>query len=257
MIKKEGKSAAAKAKADIGAKAPRKQKIQKFGHGKKYLDAIKKVDRDNLYTVDEALALAKETSITKFDATIELHMQMGVDPKKADQNIRGTVNLPAGTGRDQKVLVLAEDDDAKKALAAGADFAGLEDMIEKISGGWMGFDVVIATPTVMPKVGKLGQTLGTKGKMPNPKSGTVTTDVEKTVKEFKAGKVEFRLDKDAIMHIGFGKVSFSETDIKANFDALMGAVKAAKPSSVKGIYIQKVTIASTMGPGIKIDIQSI
>ena len=168
MIKKDKNSAV---QQNIGAKAPRKQKIQKFGRGKKDLDAIKKVDRENLYTVDEALALVKETSITKFDATIELHMQMGVDPKKADQNIRGTVNLPAGTGRDQKVLVLAEDDDAKKVLAAGADFAGLEDMIEKIAGGWMGFDVVIATPTVMPKVGKLGQTLGTRARCQIPSMG--------------------------------------------------------------------------------------
>ena len=241
----------------VSEKKPKKEKIQKFGHGKKYLDAIAKVDRENFYGVDEALKLVQETSITKFDATVELHMQMGVDPKKADQNIRGTVNLPAGTGRVQRVLVLAEDETAKKALAAGADFAGLEDMIEKISGGWMGFDVVITTPTVMPKVGKLGQTLGTKGMMPNPKSGTVTADIEKTVKEFKAGKIEFRLDKDAIMHLGFGKVSFSEVDLKSNFTALLNAVKSAKPSTTKGIYIKKATIASTMGPGIKLDVSSL
>jgi large subunit ribosomal protein L1 len=245
---------AGKKKAEGETKKP---KVQKFGHGKKYLDAIKKVDRDNLYSLDEALSLVKETSTTKFDATVELHMQMGVDPKKADQNIRGTVNLPAGTGRVQRVLVLAEDDDAKKAMAAGADFAGLDEMIEKISKGWMDFDVVIATPAVMPKVGKLGQTLGTKGMMPNPKSGTVTAEIEKTVKEFKAGKVEFRVDKDAIMHIGFGKVSFPETDLKTNFNALLNAVKSAKPTTAKGIYMRKATIASTMGPGIKLDIGSL
>lgn len=229
----------------------------KQGHGKKYLEAIKQVDRDKFYHIDEALKLAKATSTTKFDATVELHMHMGVDPKKADQNLRGTVNLPAGTGRVQKVLVLAEDADAKKALAAGADFAGLEDMITKIADGWLDFDIVIATPAVMPKVGKLGQTLGTKGMMPNPKSGTVTGDVEKAVKEFKKGKVEFRLDKDAIMHIGFGKVSFPEADLKANFVALLDAVKAVKPASAKGAYITKATLASTMGPGVKIDLQSI
>jgi len=245
---------AGKKKTEGEAKKP---KVQKFGHGKKYLDAIKKIDRDNLYTVDEALNLVKETSTVKFDATVELHMQMGVDPKKADQNIRGTVNLPAGTGRVQRVLVLAEDETAKKALAAGADFAGLEEMIEKIAKGWMDFDVVIATPAVMPKVGKLGQTLGTKGMMPNPQSGTVTADVEKAVKEFKAGKVEFRVDKDAIMHLGFGKVSFEPKDLKANLNALMSTVKAAKPATAKGIYIRKATIASTMGPGIKLDINSL
>ncbi|MDD5606094.1 MAG: 50S ribosomal protein L1 [Patescibacteria group bacterium] len=245
---------AGKKKAEGEAKKP---KVQKFGHGKKYLDALGKVDRDKFYAVDEALKLVQETSPVKFDATVELHMQMGVDPKKADQNIRGTVNMPAGIGREQKVLVLAEDGDAKKALAAGADFAGLDDMIEKISKGWMDFDVVIATPAVMPKVGKLGQTLGTKGMMPNPKSGTVTADVEKTVKEFKKGKVEFRLDKDAIVHIGFGKVSFKPEDLKANFVALLEAIKAAKPSSAKGTYIKRLTLASTMGPGVKVDISSI
>ncbi|RLC37468.1 50S ribosomal protein L1 [candidate division Kazan bacterium] len=225
--------------------------------GRKYAEAVAKVDKKKLYSVDEALKLVRETSPVKFDATVELHVQMGLDPKQADQNIRGTVNMPAGTGKVQKVLVIAGEADAQKAAAAGADFVGLDDIIEKIEKGWMDFDVVIATPDVMPKVGKLGQTLGTKGMMPNPKSGTITKDIEKVVKEFKAGKIEFRLDKDAIIHLGLGKVSFKLEDLKDNFNALMAAIKTAKPASAKGTYIKRITLTSTMGPGVNVDVTSI
>jgi len=225
--------------------------------GKKYADIATKIDKEKLYKADEALKLVQETSTVNFDATVELHIQMGLDPKQANQNIRGTVSLPAGTGKNQRVLVIADTADAKKATAAGADFAGLEDIIEKIEKGWIDFDVVIATPDVMPKVGKLGQTLGTKGMMPNPKSGTVTKDIEKAVKEFKAGKIEFRLDKDAIIHLGIGKVSFKTDDLNTNFEAVMTAIKSVKPTGAKGTYIKKITLTSSMGPGVKVDITSI
>src|SRR3989344_830247 len=240
-----------KATEDIGAK--KKVAPRKFGHGKKYLAVLPKVDKNKFYPAIEAIQLVKETSPVKFDATVELHMQMGLDPKKSEQNIRSTVTLPAGTGKTLKILVLAEAGDAEKAKKAGADFAGLEDMIEKISKGWLGFDVVIATPAVMPQIGKLGQTLGTKGLMPNPKAGTVTTDVAKAVEEFKKGKVEFRLDKDAIIHMGIGKVSFTAENLLANLNIILGAVRAAKPGSSKGTYIKRLSLASTMGPGVKID----
>jgi len=232
-------------------------RVQKFGRGKKYNELVKMVDKEKLYTADEALNLAKESSPAKFDATVEMHMQMGLDPKKPEQNIRGTVILPAGSGKTRKILVLADDTDSKKALAAGADYAGLDEMIKKISDGWFDFDLVIATPSVMAQVGKLGQTLGTKGLMPNPKSGTVTTDVAKAVDEFKKGKVEYRLDKDGIIHLGFGKVSFTPENLRENLMAVTSAIKSAKPSSAKGTYIKRLSIASTMGPGIKIDLATI
>ncbi len=235
----------------------KKPKVQKFGHGKKYLAVLPKVEKGKMYPANEAVGLAQETSPSKFDATIELHVQMGLDPKKPEQNIRGTVSLPAGTGKTKKILVLAEEADAKKAKAAGAEHAGLEEMIKKIQEGWMDFDLVIATPAVMPQVGKLGQTLGTKGLMPNPKSGTVTADVAKAVEEFKKGKVEFRLDKDAIIHLGFGKVSFKTEDLMNNFKAIVNAIQAAKPATSKGTYIKRMSVASTMGPGIRVDLGTI
>ena len=244
-------------KTEGAPKKDRKPKVQKFGKGKKYLAVLPKVEKDKLYPAEEALRLAQETSPSKFDATVELHMAMGLDPKKPDQNIRGTVLMPAGTGRTRKILVLAEDADAKKALAAGADFAGLDEMIKKIQDGWMEFDLVIATPTVMAQVGKLGQTLGTKGLMPNPKSGTVTPDVAKAVEEFKKGKVELRLDKDAIVHLGFGKVSFKPEDLLTNFKTIVGAIQSAKPSAAKGTYIKRMSVTTTMGPGIKVDLNSL
>lgn len=247
------------AKKAVKAEAPkeREPKVNKFGHGKKYLAVLPKVDKNMFYPAAEAVKLAQETSPSKFDATVELHMQMGLDPKKPEQNIRGTVSMPAGTGRTRKILVLAEEADAKKALAAGADFAGLEEMIKKIQDGWMEFDLVIASPAVMPQVGKLGQTLGTKGLMPNPKSGTVAPDVAKAVEEFKKGKVEFRLDKDAIIHLGFGKVSFAADDLMNNFKAVVGAIQAARPATAKGSYIKRLSVSSTMGPGIKVDLNTI
>ncbi|MEZ4210328.1 MAG: 50S ribosomal protein L1 [Patescibacteria group bacterium] len=235
----------------------KKDKVQKFGHGKKYNELVQKVDKEKLYDLSEALDLVKETSPTKFDATVELHMQMGLDPKTPEQNIRGTVTLPAGSGKVPKILVLAEEADAEKAKKAGADFAGLDDMIEKIGTGWLDFDLVIATPAAMPKVGKMGQTLGTKGLMPNPKSGTVSADPAKAVEEFKKGKVEYRLDKDAIVHMGIGKVSFSADDLKKNFMAVFAAIRSAKPSSAKGTYMKRLSLSSSMGPGIKVDINTV
>jgi len=252
--KKQGSPAG---QQDLEARKASRLKVEKFGHGKKYLAVLPKVDKDKFYPADEAVKLAQETSPTKFDATMELHVRMGLDPKKTEQNIRGTVTLPAGTGKIRKILVLAEEADAEKAKKAGADYVGLEDMIKKIQDGWLGFDLVIATPAVMPQVGKLGQTLGTKGLMPNPKSGTVTPDVARAVEEFKRGKVEFRLDSDAIIHLGFGKVSFKTEDLLLNFKTIMDAVKAARPTTAKGAYIEKVSVATTMGPGIKIDLTSI
>ena len=235
----------------------RKPKVQKFGRGKKYLAVLPKVEKNKLYVANEAIKLAQETSPSKFDATVELHIAMGLDPKKPEQNIRGTVLMPAGTGKTRKILVLAEEADAKKAKAAGADHVGLEEMIKKIQDGWMDFDLVIATPMVMAQVGKLGQTLGTKGLMPNPKSGTVTADPAKAVEEFKKGKVEFRLDKDAIIHLGFGKVSFATDDLMKNFKAVVDAIKVAKPATSKGTYMKRMSVTTTMGPGIKVDLGSI
>lgn len=255
--KKTAVKKTAKKTEGVSSKKEGRVKIEKFGRGKKYNDMVELVDKTKLYSVDEALDLAQKTSPVKFDATIELHMQMGLDPKKPEQNIRGTVVLPAGSGKTRKILVIAEEADVKKALSAGADYAGHEDMIKKISEGWFDFDLVIATPAVMAQVGKLGQTLGTKGLMPNPKSGTVTADVAKAVDEFKKGKVEYRLDKDGIIHLGFGKVSFAQDNLKANLLAVMGAIKAAKPSAAKGTYMKKLAISSSMGPGIKIDLSSI
>jgi large subunit ribosomal protein L1 len=257
MVEKKVTAKKAVKKDADAPKKERKPKVNKFGRGKKYLAVLPKVEKEKLYSAEEAIKLAQETSPTKFDATVELHIAMGLDPKKPDQNIRGTVLMPAGSGKTRKILVLAEDADAKKAKAAGADYVGLEEMIKKIADGWMDFDLVIATPTVMAQVGKLGQTLGTKGMMPNPKSGTVTTDPAKAVEEFKKGKVEFRLDKDAIVHLGFGKVSFKTEDLMTNFKAIINAIQGAKPATSKGTYIKRMSVASTMGPGIKIDLQSI
>lgn len=255
--KKTASKTAGKKSSEKNPSKEGKVRVQKFGRGKKYNELVKAVDKSKLYAIDEALDLVKQTSPTKFDATLELHMQMGLDPKKPEQNIRGTVLLPAGSGKKVRILVLAEDADAAKAKAAGADYVGLDDMIEKISGGWMDFDLVIATPSVMPKVGKMGQSLGTKGLMPNPKSGTVTADVEKAVEEFKKGKVEYRLDKDAIIHLGFGKTSFGQEELKNNFMAVFSAIRSAKPSASKGTYIKRLSLSSTMGPGLKVDLGSI
>ncbi len=231
--------------------------IDKEGRSKKYLAAAKLVDKNKAYDLNEALSLIGQTSPARFDATVEAHIKLGVDTKASDQNVRGTVVLPAGSGRVQKIAVVARGDDLRAAKQAGADFAGEEDLIEKISGGWLGFDILIATPEMMPALGQLGKILGTKGLMPNPKAGTVTPDVGRAVTEFKKGKVEFRMDKDGVLHVPFGKLSFSQEALKENFLALIKAVRAAKPASVKGVYLQRISLATTMGPGMKIDPGSI
>lgn len=231
--------------------------VEKRGRGKKYLEVAKLVDRAKSYPIAEAIDLLIQTSPVKFDATAEAHIRTGLDPKQADQNIRGTVAMPAGLGKSTKILVFAEGADATEAKKAGADHVGSEDLIEKIKNGWLDFDVAIATPEMMVKIGKIGKILGTKGLMPNPKTGTVTKDVIKAVGEFKKGKVEFRLDKDAIIHVGFGKISLKQEGLSGNFAALFRALSNARPSSAKGTYLQKIVISSTMGPGIKIDLQSL
>lgn len=225
--------------------------------GKKYIEALKLVDRSKAYGIDEAIELVKKTDFAKFDATVEVAFRLGVDPKKADQQIRGAVVLPNGTGKTQRVLVFAKGEKAKEAEAAGADYVGDAEFINKINQGWFDFDVVVATPDMMGEVGKLGRTLGPKGLMPNPKTGTVTFDVEKAVNEIKAGKVEYRLDKAGIIHVPIGKVSFEDAKLQENFATIFDTVLKAKPSAAKGTYMKSVTITSTMGPGIKIDPSSV
>ncbi|GAA0127434.1 MULTISPECIES: 50S ribosomal protein L1 [Clostridium] len=222
--------------------------------GKNYIESAKLVERNTLYTPSEAMELAIKTSKAKFDETIEVHVRLGVDPRHADQQVRGAVVLPHGTGKTVRVLVFAKGDKAKEAEAAGADFVGAEELVEKIQKeNWFGFDVVVATPDMMGVVGRLGRVLGPKGLMPNPKSGTVTFDVTKALADIKAGKVEYRVDKTAIIHVGVGKKSFGEAKLQENFTTLMDAVVKAKPAAAKGQYIKSVTVASTMGPGIKIN----
>ena len=221
--------------------------------GKNYQEAIKLVDRNKTYNITEAIALLKETSKAKFDETVELAFRLGVDPKHADQNIRGAVVLPHGTGKTQRVLVFAKGDKIKEAEAAGADFIADEDIIAKINDGWFDFDVIVATPDMMAEVGKLGRVLGPKGLMPNPKTGTVTFEVEKAVNEIKAGKIEYRVDKAANLHAPIGKISFDNTKLEENFTALVETIVKVKPQSSKGTYIRNLVLTSTMGPGIKID----
>ena len=221
--------------------------------GKKYSDSIKLIDRTKLYDPEEAVTLVKQTAKAKFDETVEISVRLGVDPCHADQQVRGTVVLPNGTGKTKTVLVIAKGPKAEEATAAGADFVGAEDMIAKIQGGWFGFDVCIATPDMMGLVGRLGRVLGPKGLMPNPKTGTVTMDVTKAITETKAGKVEYRVDKTAIIHCPLGKASFSEQQLTENLRTLMDAIIKAKPSAAKGTYVKSAVISSTMGPGIKLN----
>ena len=224
-------------------------------HGKKYEDAIKLVDRQQLYDISEALDLVQKTSVTKFDGTVELAVKLGVNPKHADQQVRGAVGLPAGTGKQVAVAVFAKGDKAKEAETAGAEFVGAEDLVAKIEGGWFGFDIAVATPDMMGTVGKLGRLLGPKGLMPNPKTGTVTMDVGRAIKEIKAGKVEYRLDKNGIIHVPIGKVSFSSDQLLANFTTIIETLIKVKPASAKGQYMRSITVSSTMGPGIRISPQ--
>lgn len=223
-------------------------------HGKKYIESAKLIDRTKLYDPDEAVKLAKETAKSKFDETIEVSVRLGVDPRQADQQVRGAVVLPHGTGKTVRVLVFAKGDQAKEAEAAGADYVGAEELVQKIqSENWFDFDVVVATPNMMGVVGRIGRILGPKGLMPNPKSGTVTMDVAKAISEIKAGKVEYRLDKQAIIHCPVGKKSFTAEQLTENLNALMSAIVRAKPAAAKGTYLRSVVLSSTMGPGIKIN----
>ena len=221
---------------------------------KKYVEALGKIDRTKLYESKEALALVSEIATAKFDETVEAHIKLGVDSRHADQQVRGAIVLPHGTGKTKKVLVFAKGEKAKEAEAAGADFVGAEDLVQKIQKeNWFDFDVVVATPDMMGVVGRLGRVLGPKGLMPNPKSGTVTFDVTKAIEEIKAGKVEYRLDKNNIIHVAIGKVSFGGEKLAENFNVLMNAIIKAKPSAAKGQYLRSVTVTSTMGPGVKIN----
>ena len=221
--------------------------------GKKYQDAVKAFDKKEQYDVADAISIVKKNATAKFDETIELHLRTGCDGRHAEQQIRGAVVLPHGTGKTVKVLVFAKGTKVDEAQAAGADFVGGEELIPKIQNeGWLDFDVVVATPDMMGVVGRLGKVLGPKGLMPNPKAGTVTMDVTKAVKDIKAGKIEYRLDKANIIHCPIGKVSFTEEQLMENFDALVGAIVKAKPSTLKGQYIKSLTLSSTMGPGVKV-----
>lgn len=221
--------------------------------GKKYLEIAKLVDRERLYTINEAVELVGKTRTAKFVETVEVALRLGVDPRHADQQVRGTVVLPHGTGKTVKVLAITQGDNVQKALDAGADFAGSDEFIEKIAGGWMDFDLVIATPDMMPKLGKLGRVLGTKGLMPNPKSGTVTPDIAGAVGEFKKGKLAFRVDKLGSIHVPVGKVDFDAAKIEENLKAFLSEIIRLKPSASKGAYLRTVAISLTMGPGIKVD----
>ena len=227
------------------------------GHGKKYLEAAKLVDRERLYEPAEAAALAKETNYVAFDGTVEAHLRLGVDPRHADQMVRGTVVLPHGTGKVVRVAVFAQGDKAQEALRAGADEVGGEDLVKKIEAGWLEFDVALATPDSMGMVGKLGKILGRRGLMPNPKAGTITFDLDRAVREVKGGRVEFKADKAGIVHTSFGKTSFEADALVANLAALIDAINRAKPSGAKGQYLRGLTIAATMGPGIRVDLPAV
>lgn len=223
--------------------------------GKKYKEAAKQVDRTVTYEPAEAVALAKKTAVAKFDETIEVHIRTGCDGRHAEQQIRGAVVLPNGTGKTVKVLVFAKGDKVNEAEAAGADYVGGDELIPRIQNdGWLDFDVVVATPDMMGIVGRLGKVLGPKGLMPNPKAGTVTMDVTKAINDIKAGKIEYRLDKSNIIHVPIGKASFEEAKLQENFDALMEAIVKAKPSALKGQYLRSITLTSTMGPGVKVSV---
>lgn len=222
--------------------------------GKKYAEACKKVDRTKSYSVAEAVALAKETNTVKFDASVEVSFKLNVDPRHADQQIRGAMVLPHGTGKTQKVLVITQGPKEQEAKDAGADFVGGVEMLEEIKKGWFGFDVIVATPNMMGELGKLGRVLGPKGLMPNPKTGTVTMDIAKAVEDIKKGKVEYRVDKDGNINLGIGKVSFDNEKLVENFEAIYNTIVKARPAAVKGTYIKNLTVSTTMGPGIRVEV---
>lgn len=222
-------------------------------HGKKYNESVKLIESTKYYETAEALGLVCQTAKAKFDETVEIHIRLGVDSRHADQQVRGAVVLPNGTGKTVRALVFAKGDKIKEAQDAGADYVADDDTVKKIQDGWMDFDVVIATPDMMGVVGRLGKVLGPKGLMPNPKAGTVTMDVTKAINDIKAGKIEYRLDKANIIHVPVGKVSFEEAKLQENFDALMEAIVKAKPSALKGQYLRSITLSTTMGPGVKIN----
>ena len=222
-------------------------------HGKRYLEGAKLVNADTLYSPADAIRLLKQMPKAKFDENIDVAIRLGIDPKQADQQVRGTVALPAGTGKSVRVLVFAKGEKTKEAEAAGADYVGAEEFVEKIQGGWTDFDVAIATPDLMSLVGRLGRVLGPRGLMPNPKAGTVTFDIARAVKEIKAGKIEYRVEKAGILHTGIGKASFTEEQLLANLMALLEAVGRAKPASAKGQYLRSITLSPTMGPAVRVD----
>jgi large subunit ribosomal protein L1 len=223
-------------------------------HGKRYQDAAKLVEHGKTYEPDEAMALLKETATTKFESSVEAHIRLGVDPRHAEQMVRGTVSLPHGSGKVVRVAVFAQGDKAAEATAAGADVVGADDLAEKIEGGWLEFDVAVATPDMMGRVGKLGRILGRRGLMPNPKAGTVTFDIEQVVNELKGGRIEFKVDKGGIIHVPFGKSGFEPSQLVDNLAALTDAINRARPKEVKGQYFKSLTVASTMGPGIRVDV---
>jgi large subunit ribosomal protein L1 len=226
-------------------------------HGKKYLEASKLVDRERLYPPSEAASLIKDTTTVNFDASVEAHLRLGVDPRHADQMVRGTVVLPHGTGKQVRVAVFAQGDKAQEALRAGADEVGAEDLVKKIEAGWLEFDVALAAPDTMGMVGRLGKILGRRGLMPNPKAGTITFDLERAIREVKGGRVEFKVDKAGIIHVAVGKSSFEADAIVENLAALVDAVNRARPAGAKGQYLKSLTIASTMGPGIRVDVPAV
>jgi len=228
-----------------------------MAHGKKYREAAKLVDRDQVYDPAEAVDLLKQTSVVNFDPSVEAHIRLGVDPRHADQMVRGTVVLPHGTGKIVRVAVFAQGEKAQEALRGGADEVGAEDLVKKIEAGWLEFDVALATPDTMGMVGRLGKILGRRGLMPNPKSGTITFDIERALREVKAGRVEFKVDKGGIIHVPFGKAAFSNEALAENLAALIDAINRARPAGAKGHYLQSLTIASTMGPGIRVDMPAL
>ena len=225
--------------------------------GKKFLAALEQVDKTKAYSAQEAVALVKKISFEGFDASVEFAIRLNLDPRKAEQNLRGAVVLPHGTGKTKRVLVFAQGDKAKEAEAAGADYVGTDEYVQKILDGWLDFDTVVATPDMMAKVGRLGRTLGPRGLMPNPKTGTVTMDVTKAVEEIKAGKVEYRVDKIGNIHVPIGKVSFDETKLRENMKVLYDTLVKLRPSTVKGVFVKNVSLSSTMGPGVKVDNETI